>query len=1160
MSKKTPVSNKKVNNLFKYFSPTAASKKPSDENGNVAKSLKQCFSPSPSKKVKLEEKTNKKESPKDKEVPKSSKKEKRQPEDSDHSEKENDDEEVVEGKRPRKKRRRIIVESESEGDDFSGDSEPEYKPDAKEEEEEEEESEDEVEESPNVSKEMEVDDEETEKPPTKKMSKTTTNLYSLALKAGDNADEENPPDTKDLDEDVVHTHKTLKFLEPDVIKDKKGRKRTDPDYDPSTLFVPEKFLNDLTPGMRQWWELKSNNNDSVLFFKVGKFYELYHWDADIGVQELGFAYMRGDFAHSGFPEAAFDKMASILIEKGYKVARVEQTETPDMMTARCKKMAKTTKFDKVVKREICQISNKGTQIFDGQRQMLEDHEPNYMMTLVESVNDDDPSTSSYGVSFIDTSIGDFYIGQFRDDKSSSRILTLLSHYSPVLVLYEKASISERSQQIFKSALCNVIKENIPGNQFWDGSKALKYLAENFYTHSEESDKEKWPEMLKVMQDEGDHLGLTPKKSFSLALKSLGGTLSYAVRCKLAEKIMNMAQFQLYIPPDKNVSEDKDISKILETTKDKIDTLHLKKKNMVLDSVTLLNLKIIEGDDSLLKTIDMCCTKFGKRLIHHWVCSPSTDVKVIRQRQEAIKELIEEPEILQETRAFLATLPDFERGLAQINVFGNPLISKGHPDSRAILFEEKKFNKNKIQHFIAMIKGFESLLNLSTSFCSFKSPLIKRITKDSFPDLTEVLNFFKTAFDPVEAEKEGTIAPKKGVDEEYDSTEREIEKINKELFEYLKEQEKYFGCKISYFGTEKKRYQLEVPEKCIGKAGKQYVLESQKKGAKRYATAETKEFLRRMMQAEDNRAKVLKDLSRRIYEKFSINYNLWKQATDCVSILDILCGLAEYARNLNVFCLPEFVEDAEKPFIQLEEGFHPCYNDDDFIPNGLSLGGDIAPLSILTGPNMGGKSTLMREVGLIVVLAHIGSYVPAESCKLSVVDRIFTRLGAQDDLLAGHSTFMVELSETSVILKHATENSLVLLDELGRGTATYDGTSIAVAVVNFLADLQCRCLFSTHYHNLVDYFNGDKRVCLGHMACMVENDESDNPTKETVTFLYKYSSGSCPKSYGFNAARLAGMPNGIIDRAYKVWVFCRIFFYHIKNVLHSSSRNTWKVSV
>lgn len=155
--------------------------------------------------------------------------------------------------------------------------------------------------------------------------------------------------------------------------------------------------------------------------------------------------------------------------------------------------------------------------------------------------------------------------------------------------------------------------------------------------------------------------------------------------------------------------------------------------------------------------------------------------------------------------------------------------------------------------------------------------------------------------------------------------------------------------------------------------------------------------------------------------------------------------------------------------------------EDFIPNGITLGGPKAGLALLTGPNMGGKSTLMRQVGLLIIMAQIGCPIPAVSCRMSIVDRIFTRLGAQDDIMAGHSTFLVELSETSAILKHATRNSLVLLDELGRGTATYDGTAIAAAVVNFLADLKCRTLFSTHYHNLVDNFQDDSRISLGHMV-------------------------------------------------------------------------------
>lgn len=191
----------------------------------------------------------------------------------------------------------------------------------------------------------------------------------------------------------------------------------------------------------------------------------------------------------------------------------------------------------------------------------------------------------------------------------------------------------------------------------------------------------------------------------------------------------------------------------------------------------------------------------------------------------------------------------------------------------------------------------------------------------------------------------------------------------------------------------------------------------------------------MQAAEDERNTILKDLSRRIFEKFSNQYNLWKQCVDCVSEIDVLASLAEYARTQNTsMCIPELVnsETDEQAFIEIEEGYHPCVSADTYIPNGLTLGcKETPPLSLLTGPNMGGKSTLMRQVGLLTVMAQIGAHVPAESCRLSLVDRIFTRLGAQDDILSGHSTFLVELNETSLILKHATSNSLVLLDELGK---------------------------------------------------------------------------------------------------------------------------------
>lgn len=487
-----------------------------------------------------------------------------------------------------------------------------------------------------------------------------------------------------------------------------------------------------------------------------------------------------------------------------------------------------------------------------------------------------------------------------------------------------------------------------------------------------------------------------------------------------------------------------------------------KKQMVLDDITISNLHVLGEESSLLSSIDYCCTKFGKRLLNFWLCSPSCDVDLIRSRQNGAIELLKNTELLQDVRQLLSKLPDLERQLAQIHGFGNKELFKNHPNGRAIMFEELTYSKKKINDFLSTLRGFETCMNLSKMMKECKSEILIYLTqyepKGKFPDYVEHIDFFSNAFDHEEAKKTGVIAPSKGVDNEYDSIQEEIKDLNNELNEYLKDQETYFGCKLSFFGNDKRRYQIVVPEAYTKKANSSYLLEKQIKGSKacrRYVTAETKNFLKCMIAIEDRRNFVLKDLSRRIFEKFSSHYNIWMVGVELIATLDVLTSFAEYARNQCITCIPEIVDNLNgKPILEIEDGFHPCMNLTDFIPNSMTLGYPNAPLSILTGPNMGGKSTLMRQVGLLCILTQIGSPIPGRKCSMSLIDRIFTRLGAQDDIIAGQSTFLVELNETSAILKHATINSLILLDELGRGTATYDGFAIAAAVSFDLFSLSC----------------------------------------------------------------------------------------------------------
>lgn len=413
-------------------------------------------------------------------------------------------------------------------------------------------------------------------------------------------------------------------------------------------------------------------------------------DAEVGVNELGFTYMRGEFAHSGFPEVSFDKMASVLVERGYKVARVEQTETPDMMTERCKR-TKSTKFDKVVRREICQITSRGTQVFGSQCQITPNYQPNYMLSIVEKQLSNSGNCNTYGICFIDTSIGDCYLGEFDDDKSCSRLHTLLSHHMPVLLVLEKSNVQEKTQEILRTVLGNVYKEYMPNNGPLESTAegALKELAEKYYAGGNEDN---WPLVLRTMQAESDHLGLTPHAKAKLALKALSLCINYMKKCHVAEKVLPMARYHLYQPID---------TLPLSQTPNK--SVGNQKLHMVLDATTLMNLRITGEEHSLQSTLDQCCTKFGKRLLHYWLCAPSCVLNTITERQEAITDFLDKPSLLQEVRALMAPLPDFERHLAQIHHFGSKIVQDNHPDGRAILFEEKLYNKKKIQVLKAALK-------------------------------------------------------------------------------------------------------------------------------------------------------------------------------------------------------------------------------------------------------------------------------------------------------------------------------------------------------------------------------------------------------------------------------------------------------------------------
>lgn len=690
---------------------------------------------------------------------------------------------------------------------------------------------------------------------------------------------------------TVWDHEKLEWLQDGRRKDSRRRRQSEDDYDPTTLYVPEDFLNRNTPGMRRWWQLKSEMFDTVIFYKVGKFYELYHMDAVIGVNEMGLTFMKGTWAHSGFPEIGFGRFSDVLVQKGYKVARVEQTETPDMMEARCKTMAKPTKFDRVVRREVCRIITRGTQTYSVLDGAPSESQSKFLLSLKEKAEEESSgSCRTYGVCFVDTSVGYFHVGQFPDDRHCSRLRTLIAHYSPAEVLFEKGNPSVETRKILKASLSSALQEGLSaGTQFWDAQKTLKSLSEEDYFKEQESGSGRLPPLLKKMTSESDSLCLTPKEGYELALSALGGSIFYLKKCLVDQELLSMANFEEYVPVDVEMEKASGGASFFAQTR----------QRMVLDGVTLANLEIFQNgsggtEGTLLERLDTCSTPFGKRLLKQWLCAPLCNPTSIKDRLDAVEDLMGAQAEATEASDLLRKLPDLERLLSKIHSIGTPLKGQAHPDSRAVLYEEVTYSKRKIADFLSALEGFKTMQEIVTVLApgEFRSTLLRQIIsqknkKDGlFPDLSGELRRWETAFDHQKARTTGVITPKVGFDPEYDQALAGIKNCERELQDYLDRQKKRLGCKnMAYWGTGRNRYQMEVPDSVSERnIPEEYEVKSTKKGWKRYVTKESERLFSELQGYEEKRDAALKDCMRRLFYNFDKNYRDWKTGVDCMAVL------------------------------------------------------------------------------------------------------------------------------------------------------------------------------------------------------------------------------------------------------------------------------------
>ncbi|UMM11043.1 hypothetical protein L5515_000522 [Caenorhabditis briggsae] len=939
-------------------------------------------------------------------------------------------------------------------------------------------------------------------------------------------------------------HESLDWLKPDKIRDASKRSMSDPEYDPKTLWVPPDFHLKQTPGHRQWWTIKSQHFDTIILFKVGKFYETYHMDAVEVVRALNIAFMRGSYAHAGFPEHAASKFADQLMNHGYKVARVEQTETPQMLEERNQK-AKSK--DKVVRREVCRVTSNGTRTYGvldgvdlGSATSTLDPTAKHLLAIKEFHNTE-TGKSTYGVCMIDTTTAHIRVGQFEDDDYRSQLRTLFANVIVVQTLVERSSMSVSTKSIINGILFSVpIEHLLPKKQFLTAEDCVRDLSKDDYFGSEVSG---WPDVLKLMLDDSSVLP-KPSSKWQLAFSAFGAIVWYLRDSLIDVDMISMRNITLY---DSNNSKPEKINQ----EDDKVDW---KGKHLILDGTVLENLNIVpNGRDSHLTSLyyvlNKCSTPFGRRLLRSWLLQPTCDPATLRLRQEAIKWMIssDAESFFSTAIATLKKIPDLDRLLQKIHTIGLKYRSEKHPDSRAIFFDTIKTNQKKIGELLAAIDGFKLCNKLRKEYqtvqqegegCELLDELLGN--EQQVEEVDENIFYFEKMFDRTTALKDGKIVPNAGCDDEYDQATAKVKEALSELNAYKDKIAKKYSCSIKFVDSGKVKYLLEMPENT--KVSSDFELKSRRKGFIRYSTPDSEELVAFLDIAEKEKSKLGDDATRRVFEQFGHKNPIWLETVQLVSKFDVLTSLATFSKSSPFdMTMPEFDFESAKPYLIVEKGLHPCLalqsrnevtQTTSFIANSTTMGQTEAAVMLLTGPNMGGKSTLMRQTAVLAILAHMGCMVPAFSMRLTPIDRIFTRIGANDRIMCGESTFFIELKETDIMLKNATKHSLLLVDELGRGTSTFDGTAIASAVLQKIAnDLVCRTFFSTHYHSICDSFTNHPNIRLAHMKCVVDKENNEDPTMEDVTFLYELESGICPKSYGFYAAKLAGIDQKVVRDAY-----------------------------
>lgn len=693
------------------------------------------------------------------------------------------------------------------------------------------------------------------------------------------------------------------------IRDIDGHPIGDPEYDPRTLYIPPLAFSKFSPFEKQYWEIKQKFWDTVVFFKKGKFYELYENDATIGHQLFDLKLTdRVNMRMVGVPESSLDHWANQFVAKGFKIARVDQSESAlgkEMRERNGKKAG--GKEDKIIKRELACVLTAGTLV---EGAMLQDDMSTYCVAIKEAIIEDRPA---FGIAFVDTATGQFFLSEFVDDMDMTKFETFVAQTRPQELLLEKSTVSQKALRILKNntgptTIWNYLK---PGKEFWEADITVKELDVSEYFVSQDNDNvHAWPDVLRQARDK------------ELVISAFGALVQYLRLLKIDRDLVTIGNFSSYDPIKKASS-------------------------LVLDGQTLINMEIFANsfdggiDGTLFQLLNRCMTPFGKRMFKQWVCHPLIDPKRINARLDAVEALNADSSVRDQFSSQLTKMPDLERLLSRIHAANC-----------------------RSQDFVRVLEGFEqieytmSLLKDSGSGEGVIGQLIS-----SMPDLTELLEYWKTAFDHSQAKENGILVPKPGVEEDFDNSQENIKQLHQDLDDLLKRVRRELGSTaICYRDNGKEIYQMEVPIK-VKNIPKNWDQMSATKQVKRYYFPELRTTIRKLQETQETHSQIVKEVSKRFYERFDEHYATWLSAVRVVSQLDCLISLAKASSSLGEpSCRPIFV-DEERSVLEFEELRHPCLlsSVDDFIPNDIQLGGNSPNIDLLTGANAAGKSTLLRMV-------------------------------------------------------------------------------------------------------------------------------------------------------------------------------------------------------